>query len=213
MKFSIFLVLFVWFSKSIFAQVRLEVGDLIFVSYRPCFICKIIEEEVDSPYSHLGIVIEVDKTSNIWIAEARRSVRKIKLSEFIFQTSRADIFRLSKASLIDKYNFKQLLTASYYNYFQGLPYDSAFDWENVDIKGNELLYCSEFITKLLNPLINTKIKTRPMSYLIHFPIWVNYFSPHPVPQGELGNNPQSLFDDLDLVFIGSLGENNKILEE
>ncbi len=184
----------------------LKVGDLIFVSYRPCFSCQVIEHEVDSAYSHLGVVLEIKK-HEVSVAEARERVRVLPLKQFLAMANVAKVYRIK--GLYSGASFDMKLRARYYKYFHHKPYDSAFSWAEEP----DAYYCSELVTKLLNPFLEHKIKIRPMSFKKNWDFWENFFYPAQVPEGELGNNPQSLFQDLELVFIQSLIENSITVEE
>jgi hypothetical protein len=70
----------------------------------------------------------------------------------------------------------------------GAEYDHDFRWDNLGHDGREALYCSELVTKLLNPFLENDIPTKLMDYTQNAEAWSRYFRGN-VPQGLPGNSP------------------------
>lgn len=167
-------------------------GDLILTTYRPCRVCEVIEDETGTPYSHIGIVVKVSKTE-ILVADSLSEVKTWTLDEFVERSSLAVLYRFKSDDVfINKRHFEAQLFTTYENHYKGLLYDTYFSWDNVNENGEELLYCSEFIVKLLNRFLKVPIKTKKMNYTKNYSFWVNYFGKVPIPQGEPGMNPGAL---------------------
>jgi hypothetical protein len=49
-------------------------------------------------------------------------------------------------------------------HFEGLSYDASFLWGNRDEKG-EKIYCSELVVKLLEPVLERPVRTKPMHFV------------------------------------------------
>jgi len=178
-----------------------QVGDIIFTTYRPCRVCLVIEDESDSPYSHLGIIVKVT-SSEVLVADSLGIVKTSSANEFIEKSAYATLFRIKEKFLnMTKKDFSLALFQSYEDEFQGLKYDRYFQWDNYDEEGNELLYCSEFVAKLMNPFLKNTIATKPMNYTKNYDFWIKYFRDVPIPQGQPGINPGYLSKQKQLKFI------------
>ena len=187
-----------------------QTGDIIFTTYRPCRVCQVIEDESGSPYSHLGIVVEVTE-SLVFIADSLGIVKTSEANEFIEKSAYATLYRLKPETLkVSKDIFTTSLLKSYKSNFEGLKYDRYFLWDNVDEEGNELVYCSEFVAKLINSFLKIPIPTKPMNYKKNYEFWVKYFRDVPIPQGQPGINPGYLSKQKQLQFIKVLKD---IIEE
>jgi hypothetical protein len=86
----------------------------------------------------------------------------------------------------------------------GLSFDPYYLWDNVDEKGNELIYCSEMVQKTLNSALSTPLPTTKMDFTPNWDYWYRYYNGN-VPQGAAGNSPGYLatVDDLITLFEGS----------
>jgi hypothetical protein len=78
-----------------------------------------------------------------------------------------------------------------------------FLWNNVDEKGNELLYCSEFVSKFLDRFLNLPTIPYPLSFKKNFQYWNGYFKGK-IPEGELGNSPAFFSTDERFEFLKSI---------
>ena len=109
--------------------------------------------------------------------------------DFLMKKYGEDILGLDQTNI--KIFFEQKLRKSYFRTFNGAPFDPEYRWNNHDHVGRELYYCSEMITKLLNPFLKDKIPVRPMDFSGNWDFWHHYFLGD-VPQGELGNSPEDI---------------------
>src|SRR5690606_32114870 len=82
MKFLSTLFLWLLCSLPLEASRDLKVGDIL-LQPLDCWACTLIEEEENTIYSHLGVVISV---SPLRVAEAYRKVEDISLEEFLIKT-------------------------------------------------------------------------------------------------------------------------------
>ncbi|MDH4469018.1 MAG: YiiX/YebB-like N1pC/P60 family cysteine hydrolase [Bacteriovoracaceae bacterium] len=174
---------------------NLKTGDLIFVSL-PCYMCRLIELEERSLYSHMGMVVmrvgEDKRFHEALILESWGEVKLTPLDEFLKRRNKQVpvLFLRSKVKL-SSHQLKNALPT-----WNGLPYDEKFSWNNTDKNGNELLYCSELIYKFLDSILKPADKKwfLPPLKKMHFQIypdkWAKYFFPAPVPEGEEGISPQ-----------------------
>jgi hypothetical protein len=201
-----YLISVLLFSVSLasFASVELRVGDIL-LQPLDCYTCKLIEEEEDSIYSHMGLVIQV--MPEIRIAESLGTVRLVSLEDFQARTEkkqRIGVFRFKHRGTVQRLQENRYeLIQLFYNYFEGLPYDSDFLWDNHDASGAEKLYCSEMITKLLASFSNRPLPMKRMTYKKNRDLWVKYFNGTP-PEGKWGNSPAD-FEKSKLFFeVGKL---------
>jgi len=178
-----------------------QAGDIIFTTYRPCRVCQVIEDESGSAYSHLGIIVESNE-SQILVADSLGTVKTTEVSEFIDKAAYATLYRIKPEALnISKESFDFALLDSFKNSFEGLKYDRYFLWDNYDENGNELVYCSEFVAKLINPFLTKPVPTKKMNYKKNYDFWVKYFREVPIPQDKPGINPGYLSKQKQLQFI------------
>ena len=178
-----------------------QVGDIIFTTYRPCRVCQVIEDETGGPYSHLGIIVKITN-SEVLVADSLGVVKTSNAKDFIEKSAYATLYRIKPNAInTSRGNFEKSLFIDYEERFKGLKYDRFFQWDNVDDEGNELLYCSEFVSKLINPYFNTPVPTKPMNYTKNYDFWVKYFRDIPIPQDQPGINPDYLSKQPQLEFI------------
>lgn len=191
---------------------ELKTGDLILQSL-PCSLCRLIEEEEKSPYSHVGMVgfekSGEKNTETVTIWEAWGTVKATPFADFISRKRkgteakvlRPKHFLALSAEQSEKLN--QELSEIYFNQFHGLTYDAAFLWDNVSEDGKDTLYCSELVVKLLNKFLPNPFPTKPMHYNSNREAWIRYFKGTP-PDNLPGVSPGDL-DRSDLfVDLGTL---------
>lgn len=177
--------LFVFFLiASSFAE-ELRSGDVILQSF-DCRRCRLIQSESNSPWNHVGVVVK-DQNGDIKIAESFTGVALIDPSLYLARGSLNVLFR--SKDLLHLYEnpdaflqFEKELTELYYEKFQGSSYDTAFLWDNWGSNGRETLYCSEFVTKILNPFLREAIVPYPMSFKKNYEAWRVVFKGN-VPEG------------------------------
>ncbi len=162
-----------------FSSFSLEIGDVILQPLH-CRICSVIENETQSIYSHIGVVI---KKNPILVAEAFQEVRVVSLQEFLSKTQRnqdVKVIRNPEFQYIDKDQFLN----DFYHHFFGLPYDSKFLWSN------NKLYCSELIYKLFKFYNISQPEPKIMSFSREKEFWEQYFEGN-IPSRQLGISPAS----------------------
>lgn len=174
---------------------ELRPGDIILKSL-PCYSCSIIESESESSFSHSGLLIK-NEQDELVVAEALGKVRTQTIEDFLDQSAQnkqivvVRSIELAQIYQRSKQQFKKIsdtLTNLFYTHYNQLPFDSRYLWDNFSESGQELLYCSEMITKLLNRVLTKKIRPTPMSFDRNWQYWYEYFDGD-VPQGKLGNSP------------------------
>jgi len=159
---------------------RFEVGDVILQPMR-CYLCRLIEQHENSIYSHLGLVVQV--SPEVLVAQSLGQVRLSKLSDFLTQADATRpqlLIRLKEQVNADL--LADLLP------WLGADYDHDFRWDNLGRDGREALYCSELVTKILNPYLTQKIPTKIMRYEQNHEAWERYFRGN-IPEGLPGNSP------------------------
>lgn len=197
----VFSFLFLFLAFTSFAQ-ELRSGDVILQSF-DCRKCRLIQSESNSPWNHVGIVVK-DQNGEIKIAESFTGVALIDPSKYLARGTLNVLFRSQELLALYKIpedfeQFEKKLSQLYFEKFQGASYDTAFLWDNMGSNGQETLYCSEFVAKILNPFLTQKIISYPMSFQKNYEAWKIVFKGN-VPEGLLGLGPvyfsqSSLFED------------------
>ncbi|HXH75698.1 MAG TPA: YiiX/YebB-like N1pC/P60 family cysteine hydrolase [Bacteriovoracaceae bacterium] len=183
-----FFLFFSLFSLSSWAGPSLRVGDVL-LQPLDCWTCSLIEAEEDSIFSHMGIVVSVNP---LLVAEAFSRVRAVPLEEFNSKTQKGlklKVLRIKDTRALRNFKrnakeFKLLYSVLH----DGRSYDRDFLWNNVDEDGNEKLYCSELVTKLLATFSKIEIPVKRMLFEKNRELWERYFKGR-VPVGEWGNSP------------------------
>jgi hypothetical protein len=165
-----------------------QVGDIL-LQPLDCSMCYLIEEEEQSDFSHIAIVVETQP--EVLLAEALPpKTRLIKGSDILKRKLRHGkknaLYRLKNKAEVAQNN---ALKEHFISTFKDLTYDSAFLWNNTDSQGRELLYCSELVSKLLKTAWNIEIPTKAMHYEKNREAWEDYFLGD-VPDGLPGNSPE-----------------------
>ena len=162
-------------------------GDVILQS-QACFVCQLIEEEENSPYSHIGVIV-TPEFGEPMVLESWGYVTNTPLSEFLARrkrNTRSLILRSQSHLRLASVNAYELMDR-FGNSFAGKIYDPAFLWNNRDENG-ELLYCSEFVAKFINPFLGNKLLPKAMHYERNRSAWMHYFNGNP-PDGKQGLSP------------------------
>ena len=204
LKISTFF-LFILISLTCLSQ-ELQSGDVLLISFN-CYECRVIESETNSPFSHSGVVFR-NKDNNLYVAQSLGSVNVVSLDEFL--SHRRPFSKVSVYRPIKFYNFTaqeysdlaKTMSEIFYLDFFGLKFDSKFLWNNVDESGNELLYCSEFVSKFLDQFLDSQTIPYPLSFKKNIEYWSKYFK-GTIPEGELGNSPGSFVNDTRFKFLKS----------
>lgn len=209
MKKTILLALFTLISFNLKAMSLsdLQSGDVLLLSLN-CIECRMIESETESPFSHSGVVV-IDQFNRVRVAQALTTVHDIPFEKFTSNMTRGTAVHVYRPKQFANWSAseKQLNAAIFYNlYYQkyrGLFFDSRFIWDNYDDKGQELLYCSEFIAKFLDNFLVEKTVPHIISYEKNWDYWYKLFKGD-VPVGEVGNGPASFARDGRFEFKGTI---------
>lgn len=184
--------LFIVSSKS-FAFPALKTGDIILLPLH-CWVCSLIELEHDTIFSHAGIVYRNPQSEDLFVLESWGETKMTPIKEFLERTQKEQAPKYMRNKEIaqlgaKKYQeFKAGLINSFKKDFEHLEYDRDFLWDNKDKIGRDKLYCTEFITKILNPFLTQKIETYPMTFQKNRYYWDRYFNAQ-TPEGRPGNAP------------------------
>lgn len=199
MRFNFILTFFFVLAFSQLAMATdLRPGDVLLAPL-DCWSCQLIKDQENTPYSHSGLVLRV--TPEVFIAEAiGEESEAVTLEEFMNRvSSRTSVLVLrpvefEKAAANSTGFWKSLSTQLWNTYlqkFRGAPFDHEFLWENQTPSGQEALYCSELIVKVLNAFLKNKIQPSPMKFDVNRRGWFQYFQGH-IPDGEPGVSPGTL---------------------
>lgn len=190
--FSVFYTAHSYASElDIIKENQLEVGDVLLISLN-CMQCRYIESETGAPFSHSGIVLQVYPT--LTIGQALGSVHTTSLFNFLKPiTPKSKVVVLRSTEFKSGHKFGELLSI-FKKYFFNLPFDNEYRWDNFDQNGQEKIYCSELILKLLNYVLEKKLSAEILSYNKHYEYWFKVFKGN-VPMNEWGNSPASLYRD------------------
>ena len=188
--FSLVFILFL----SVARAETLAPGDVVLLPLK-CYLCRAIEIETNSPWAHSGIILR-DEEGRLFVAHAHDKVIRESVETFWARTAPGQIPAVFRARAVselcrDKRNcdsFSQKLLSRFQTEFEGLPFDRDFRWDNFDESGREMLYCSEFVAKLLAPFVASGLPPRPLTYNLLPEFWDSYFKGH-VPEGIPGNAP------------------------
>ena len=162
----------------------LQIGDIILQDLN-CWSCKLIEEQENSAYSHMGIFVIKDQKP--YIFEALGKVKLTGLNDFINRTAKDGHLRIIRTK-------DYLDTSSLYKIMnkllsQNLNYDHEFRWNNVDERG-EIMYCSELVFKVWQSLkLINDLKPKIMNFDINPLDWDRFFKGN-TPRGEIGISPE-----------------------
>jgi hypothetical protein len=203
-----FFILLLAVSTAFAAQIRS--GDLILLPL-DCYSCRMIAEETDSLYSHSGLLLQTN--DGLWmVLESLGEVRQVSLYSFLQRLpvgSSArhlrfrELFNWQESDTNRWEQFLQIMPYIFKQQFEGLPFDHEYLWNNFTDDGEEKLYCSEFITKLLNHFLERPILPAPMDFSKHPAFWDRYFHGN-TPQGKPGNSPADFADSKQLIDLGDL---------
>lgn len=183
---------------------ELKVGDVL-LQPRDCWSCTLIEEQENSIYSHMGMVIQVEPT--LKVIDALGTVKVQDYAAFDAGTQKdqkISVRRLVNEKAVQYMQDRKFEFMDYYlRMFDGLKYDHDFIWNNLDEEGYEKLYCSELITKLLQGFMGIEVATRRMKFDKNRDQWIRYFRGNP-PDGKIGNSP-AVFEESHLFYeVGEL---------
>lgn len=206
---TLILTLLAFLSTSSFALTvnDLRGGDVVLLSLN-CIECRVIESETNSLFSHSGVVV-IDQDKRVRIAQSLGSVALYSFADFtgnITPGTFVHVYRpreLKNLSLQKRAALDATMLAVFNETYRGAPFDSRYVWDNFNAKGQEMLYCSEFIAKFLDHFLTEKTVIAPISYDKHYDYWFKYFRGN-VPDNEPGNSPASFSRDSRFEFIGTI---------
>ncbi len=159
---------------------ELRPGDVL-LQPRLCYLCRLIERQEGSPYAHMAVVVRGGEDP--LVAESLGEVRVLPLGDFLAQSDPARHVLIRRPVEEGPFPLEDAIQP-----LLGAPYDDVFLWDNYSPDGREALYCSEMVTKLMNPFLREKIPTKTMRYVHDRELWERYFGGLP-PDGRPGNSP------------------------
>lgn len=194
MKLFTYLTVFIVLLPKAFAFSELKSGDIILQPLK-CWACSLIEQQENSEYSHIGIVVK--RNNQLLVAEAYGKVQLVTITDFLSKThpNKSNKFLRFKALPVNETklfeNIQKLI---------GNPYDPEFRWNNF-IGDKEAIYCSELVYKVLNPLVKfSDLGPKRMLFDENAEAWDRYFRGN-TPRGELGVSPEDFNQSLDFEEI------------
>lgn len=183
--------------------VELKVGDIL-LQPLDCWSCSLIEDEEQSIYSHMGIVLSVDP---VMVADSLGKVRVQRFESFNSITEKGQklgVLRFKNSKLVEEIQDRYVeMVHLFQSEFEGLEYDKAFLWDNFDSQGRQKLYCSEFVAKFLQAFIGMEPIVKRMHFSRNPEIWEKYFK-GPAPVGKWGNSPADFERSHHFYFVGEL---------
>lgn len=190
MRFLI-IAIFVVFHLNKTQAVELQTGDVILQPLK-CWSCSLITAQEKSEFAHIGIVVK--KENQIFVAEAYGEVQLVTLEKFLEKNhpdKKAKYIRLKLHKNLDPFVLSHLIQG-----YIGNPYDAQFGWNNFK-GGKELMYCSELVYKVLEPLVSfNDLSPKPMLFDVNPDYWDRFFRGE-TPRGEDGISPEDFNKSLD----------------
>lgn len=172
---------------------ELQTGDVILQPLK-CWSCRLIEDQEKSDFSHIGIIIKED--TQIYVAEAYGKVRKVTLAKFLEKThpdKKNKYLRLKVSEQLNRQNLSENIEN-----FLGNPYDAEFRWNNYE-QGQEKIYCSELVYKVLAPLVSFyDLQPKVMLFDENPDYWDRFFRGD-TPRGEYGISPEDFNQSSDFL--------------
>lgn len=203
MKSRIFTLIIVALCISSCTKPAIRTGDLLFVDDTSSELTKAINDVTQTHaanYTHVGICEVIDNEVFVYHASSEKGVLKEPLAEFCAnrKNSKLDVYRIKD---ISKDQLEMALQNA--NNMLGRPYDFAY------LYGDEKMYCSELIYEIFEQ--DSIFKLNPMSFKnaetgeFH-ETWVRHYEKMdmPVPEGELGCNPNDMSQNKRLEFVKTL---------
>lgn len=174
---------------------QMRTGDIL-LQPLDCWSCSLIEQQENSSYSHIGVLIKVDGKDHV--AEAYGSVKLVSLKEFLAKTAKGQKVQVKRPYHL-KESQQEILKLNLLSYL-GQPYDREFLWDN-EVNGVEAIYCSELLYKAMALVIKfTDLKPKTMLFDVNPEQWDRYFGGN-TPRGKLGISPEDFDLSQDFFFI------------
>lgn len=171
------------------ALAELRSGDIVLLPMS-CYECKMIEAETNGPFAHSGLIVKTDLET--YVLQSLGSVHAVTLESFLKMKDPTRDIVVVRPKEFQGIDMTSLLIEEFEKNYKGLPFDHEYLWNNFNESNIEKLYCSEFITKILNKFLITKITPTPMTYYAYPEYWEKFFNGD-VPNGALGNSPNSFY--------------------
>ncbi len=202
-----YFALLVCLSLPLFAAdhaLELKVGDVLLQPLK-CWACTLIEEEEDTIFSHVGVVIAVQP--QVIVAEAFGNVRSLSFTDYDKKTEvgqKIKVLRFQREDLVEKIqNSSAEFLQLFQNDFEGAAYDHNFRWNNFDEQGVEKYYCSELVAKMFQAFAGVEIPLKRMHFDQNREGWMTFFKGD-IPDHEWGVSPAD-FDRSELFHeVGEL---------
>lgn len=172
---------------------KLEIGDILLQPLQ-CWSCGLIEQEENTKYAHSGLVVSLEP---LLVAESISEAHAIPYELFRARNKKGEPLKVMR--LKDKKLQTKLKRGFYQRFvrdYKGIKFDPLYLWNNVDRDGKELMYCSEFISKMLEAHLEINMPIKRMQFLKNRDYWFQYFNGR-IPDGEWGNSPAD-FEKSDL---------------
>lgn len=174
----------------------LQVGDILFQELSTNELDDAIEQVTGGDYSHCAMVVNVGE--NVLVAEAiGDSVQVIAIEDFIARSGEHSICAKRVKS-----HYRSLIPSAieFVLAQRGRPYDDYY------LLDNGKWYCSELITEAFNYSAKEEVfHYQAMTFKNpdtgdFSQTWIDHYSTLgiPIPEGKLGNNPNSLFAEQNL---------------
>lgn len=187
----------------------LRTGDVI-LAHLNCFVCRAIEIEENSKYSHSGLVLKLTDNAPD-VLESIHGVDRVSLKTFrdrvneeetpILVLRPENFFETNSAEVSVQRARRWLKT--FQEEYLGARFDSDYRWDNREELGAELYYCSEFIVKFLNRTEGLNLTPKAMHFDKLHDFWNQYFRGN-IPYGEKGWSPEDFVRSPDFRVLGTL---------
>jgi hypothetical protein len=124
---------------------RIEPLDVVFQNLGCGLRCSLIQQVTQSPYTHMGIVLDEGGERMVW--EAFGPVGPVPLAEWVART-RGDVavYRFD-----DELRSSGARIAQEVRNMRGLPYDGEYQWDD------DRIYCSELVAKAVKRATGTTL--------------------------------------------------------
>ncbi|MDA8793992.1 YiiX/YebB-like N1pC/P60 family cysteine hydrolase, partial [Bacteriovoracaceae bacterium] len=152
--------------------------------------CGVIEDETNSEFSHLGIILKTNKGT--MVLDSAGKVMQSSLKSFVSKAKKYSFLKLIRSNQSEFFPDSFTMNLIFRLEFEGAPYDPYFLVNNV-INSKSALYCSEFVKEYFDLLGIETPDYRPMEFNKNLEKWKTYYLGLniKVPEGELGINPES----------------------
>lgn len=176
---------FIFSCLNLQAMADFKVGDVLLLDL-DCYSCQRIEDETFGPFSHSGVIVEVNQ--KLVVAQSLSKVHHVEIKAFL-KFSNKPVLHIRPKNISDLQ--RVLISQKYSSKFYGLQFDHDYLWDD------ETLYCSEFLYKLLSSALKfDDLIPAPMNFSRNYDFWKMYFGKNP-PQGQIGLSPNDFYRSSD----------------